>query len=499
MADATEFLDARLAAAAAIPPESRSADVLAFLECYRLEQEVLTALKAPGYQWQVTDGLKLARADYIAIGGCLHPDQLQRAVAPHTSSLLRRRGGLGQQLLALLSAETPLLALTKVATFLLPIPMSAGEASGLFSMLNEAVALLRQPTVRRRLELDLADAQQPLPRPLLTYKQLLAFFVDAASSRAMLTQGVGGSLQQQFEPAQLAALQIANKLLPKLAPDNPRLLVRAASAGVYKSRAANLYPAYISALRMADGQGSDYYMADFGYDLATEVAQTSDQAVLLDPPSTVLLWLQQGEAAHRRAKSVLPKSWIHSLAGKKMLTSPIKPWLQQLQREGDRWRPPPRELGFELYQLTMGKLHELMESPSADLLCEGCSKTAAQLRRCAGCKEVQYCRWAERDRVKQSLRRRHNHSLLAGTSTQSIGTLLSSLPPCPAAGSVRNHTGASTRLPAERRRRQRRRRLPRAAPAPAPAAELVVLTPARELRGAAGGGGRVSRATDCSS
>ena len=58
-------------------------------------------------------------------------------------------------------------------------------------MLNEAVALLLQPTVRRRLELELADAQQALPRPLLTYKQLLAFFVDAASSRAMSARWVG--------------------------------------------------------------------------------------------------------------------------------------------------------------------------------------------------------------------------------------------------------------------------------------------------------------------
>ena len=81
MEDPSEFLDARLAAAAAIPPEHRSPDVSAFLECYRLEQEVLTALKAPGYQWQVTDGLKLARADYVGLGGLLHYEQLRRAVA----------------------------------------------------------------------------------------------------------------------------------------------------------------------------------------------------------------------------------------------------------------------------------------------------------------------------------------------------------------------------------------------------------------------------------
>ena len=44
MEDPSEFLAARHAAAAAIPPERRGADISAFLECYQLEQEVLEAL-----------------------------------------------------------------------------------------------------------------------------------------------------------------------------------------------------------------------------------------------------------------------------------------------------------------------------------------------------------------------------------------------------------------------------------------------------------------------
>ena len=120
----SEFLKARLAAAAAIPPERRSADVSAFLECYQLEQEVVAAFKAPGYRWQVIDGLKLARADYICLGTPLHGAQLQVLLAPHIPSLS------GDQLHALLSNETRLFAWTKILTFIARRPFSTDRAIG---------------------------------------------------------------------------------------------------------------------------------------------------------------------------------------------------------------------------------------------------------------------------------------------------------------------------------------------------------------------------------
>lgn len=46
--DSSGFLHARLAAAAAIPPERRSADVSVFIEHCQLQQEVLDALNQRG-------------------------------------------------------------------------------------------------------------------------------------------------------------------------------------------------------------------------------------------------------------------------------------------------------------------------------------------------------------------------------------------------------------------------------------------------------------------
>ena len=65
----SEFLQERLAAAAAIPPERRSADVSAFLESCQLQQEVLEALQASGgSQFRYIKALKLDRARYVSLG-----------------------------------------------------------------------------------------------------------------------------------------------------------------------------------------------------------------------------------------------------------------------------------------------------------------------------------------------------------------------------------------------------------------------------------------------
>ena len=318
------------------------------------------------------------------MGDLLHSGELQGLVGPHMLSLVSRQSNVGQQVLAQLSVGTRLRVWTKVMTFLLLYSIPRGEAAGLEDMHNEVVTLLRQPAVRRRLERELADAQQALPRPLLTYEQLLAFFVDAALGLAMKNVGIG----IMSGPAELAA-RVADELLPGLAPDNPRLLVNAASA-IHKLGDPKHYSAMRNALLAAERQGSDYNMADCAYSLAVDAATADDQAVLQDPPSTLLRWLQQGEAAHRRCKSVLPKVWSHKLTGRKMLDPLIKPWLQQLQREGDRWRPSP-ELSFQMMQLSVRE-YVAAPPPEAAITCDGCGKRAAQLRRCGGCKEVQYCR-----------------------------------------------------------------------------------------------------------
>ena len=84
-------------------------------------------------------------------------------------------------------------------------------------------------------------------------------------------------------------------------------------------------------------------MALAGYQLAHKAIEHVNEpdtlAVLVDPPSVVLGWLKQAEAAHRRCKGVLPKLWTYKLDKAWAIASNVKPWLEQLQQEGDRWRP----------------------------------------------------------------------------------------------------------------------------------------------------------------
>ena len=254
------------------------------------------------------------------------------------------------------------------------------------------MALLRQPAMRRRLELELADAQQALPRPLLTYEQLLSFFISITCACAMMA--VIGA--RPPSSAQLAASRAAHELLPKLAPDNPRFLIPAAAATLHTSRMTNrYYPMIRSALRVAEEQGNDFYIADCAYGLAGQVIKDRGSAVPQDRPSTVLRWLEQGEAAHRRCKSVLPKQWSFPLTSKKMLALVVKPWLQQLQRDGDRWRPHPPELGSQFCLLFQRQFLDFDDTPTA---LSSVTAVAKRLRSCAGAAAAWRCSTAGEQR-----------------------------------------------------------------------------------------------------
>ena len=92
---ASEFLHARLAAAAAIPPERRSADVSTLLEYCQLQQEVLDAMAKPGGgQLTCLDALKLARAEYIAPCTLDYSPKLHQFLAEHVLGLLDGEGSM---------------------------------------------------------------------------------------------------------------------------------------------------------------------------------------------------------------------------------------------------------------------------------------------------------------------------------------------------------------------------------------------------------------------
>ena len=319
MEQPSEFLLARLAAAKAIPPERRSVDVAAFVEYIQLHQEVLEAMRKPGAKWSTVNLLKVARAENICLGDLLqYSRELQQMVAGSLLGLLRGNGTpvgtLGQQILAVLKEGSPLLgtlgtwALVMAGMGLLStIP----EAPGLLSMGNEVVVLLQQPSLRQRLTRELAAEQKHLSRQLLTYEQLLAFFVnDAVAQASNMLLAAGGKMPVNRTVLTAALAGVA--LLPKLAPDSPRLLWCAGGAAALVQGAPGVPTVYLmmrDAQRVAEAQCSEYYVALESYKMVPGYiasSATTDPAEL-DTPSTVLGWLAAAEAAHGRCKGVLPK------------------------------------------------------------------------------------------------------------------------------------------------------------------------------------------------
>ena len=262
-------------------------------------------------------------------------------------------------------------------------------------MSNAAVALMRRPAVRRRLQTELAALSQPA----LSYKELLAFFIQYGAREAILLSkdDPGASSADNRTAARLAA-----ELLPQLVPDNPRLRYTAAIMASSESPAAAGRACYFTeilpaALDVARQQGSDIYTATCGHQMAICIddwVQASAVRQGLPPPSAVLDGLQQAEAAHRRCKGLLPKGWTSLLLGFKATASPAKACLQHMQQQGDRWLRLTPGAQQEL-AAAIQDYYDCWNDPDWDknnVTCHGCGNRSLQLRACGACKEAQYCR-----------------------------------------------------------------------------------------------------------
>ena len=209
--------------------------------------------------------------------------------------------------------------------------------AGLLKMANRAVAIMRRPAMRRRLQSELGA----LPQPAMSYDELLAFFVDYGRRQAvyLLTVDATGASSADIR----TAMRVAVDLLPQLAPDNPRLRYAAAGMASFnfiESGRTCYHTMLIAALDVARQKGSDVYTARCGYQLANEIDWIIDTAVQQGrlPPSAVLGWLLEAEAAHRRCKALLPRLWIIGLGSLRASAVPAKAALQHMQQQGDRWR-----------------------------------------------------------------------------------------------------------------------------------------------------------------
>ena len=272
-------------------------------------------------------------------------------------------------------------------------------SAGLLKTFNSAVALMRRPAVRCQLRSELAA----LPHQLVSYAELLAFFIEYGSKEALLLMAEDPVASYQDI---MTASRLAGDLLPLLVPDNPRFRYTAAIMAKNvtpgpRAPGTTARACYLTMLPaacdVARQQGSDFDRAACGYLMAGAIEDwVAESAVQqgLPPPGDVLGWLQQAEAAHRRCKGVLPKQWTRELDAIRTLAAPVKASLQHMQQQGDRWRrlTPAAQQEIKAAHQVYDDDYRDPDARRKKLTCSGCGKRAPQLRTCGACREAQFCR-----------------------------------------------------------------------------------------------------------
>ena len=403
-APAADFIHARLAAATALSPERRSADVAAFIECCALQREVLAALKAPGGRLSCVDVLKLARSQLFGTNApLLYAPEVQQAAVDGLFRLLGGEGSLGQQVMACLRGDTRLVTVASVIAGLQVYRTTARMDASVLPMLNEALALMLKSPVRRQLQRKLAALEAKHGRPLLSYEQLLGLLLGIL---CLQVQDVL-VLSSYADPLVLqAACQTVAEQAPRLASSDARLAFHSTLPTKKFIGMGSGVLLLCGALRIAEQQGSDLFSSSCAYVLVYRAALEWEllgetDGAEVGPPSAALAMLAGAEAARHRCKGLMPMQWTYALGVERSLALPVKPWLEQLQREGDRWRPAPPAVREEVAAAVAAR-RELMMNPGAEFECDSCGALAAQLRRCGRCAESQYCRWVGWVGVDQS-------------------------------------------------------------------------------------------------
>ncbi|GAB4820516.1 hypothetical protein N2152v2_007562 [Parachlorella kessleri] len=108
------------------------------------------------------------------------------------------------------------------------------------------------------------------------------------------------------------------------------------------------------------------------------------------PPSAFLGWLKQARQAHERCQAVLPWQWLAGLKARQEAALAYKPWLQRQQQLGDSWQPPTVAEAGRIQAQGVKKTKEAAERFMRGR-CTNCGFSAAHLRLCGGCQQVQYC------------------------------------------------------------------------------------------------------------
>ena len=123
-------------------------------------------------------------------------------------------------------------------------------------------------------------------------------------------------------------------------------------------------------------------------------------------PSQLLAALREAEAAHVRCKRLLPTIWVAYLENLRSKAACMEEPLQlMVELQGDSLRTPNSwPAGAAILRRVVAAIarcsvamQEMDNGPTSLVLlstCSGCKSVPLTLRKCAACKQAQYCRCA---------------------------------------------------------------------------------------------------------
>lgn len=277
---------------------------------------------------------------------------------------------------------------------------TAGTASQLATLLRST--MLREVVSGQLAQLAAATGQEqaPLNVQQLQYvccclASLSADTLRSGLNLARQAAGQGVSLPPSFgrvapSAAALESLQAAGACCAatvlQLEPDNPKShCIAAFSASTQATRTGHIGRAIehsMQAYRLAAGQRNDWALAYSAHWAVVCTAGAVSMGTSFVSGSMIRAALeahQQAELALCRCKHVLPKLWIDVLQ-----IADNEPRIRHLQAALQGQHPPP-------LTPTAARMQRTFERVERAAACDGCGQSAVGLRRCARCRQAQYC------------------------------------------------------------------------------------------------------------
>ena len=282
---------------------------------------------------------------------------------------------------------------------------TAGRRIDAMRCFNKPAQKLADPAVQRRVQRQLEELASGREQqgPLLTVQQL-QYVCQHHISKHAAASAAAESPTGQLSESSTAVISSARAML-ELEPDSPRSHFAKADALTVASRgqqAKQIVERFIRVSQLGQQQRSDYWVV-YGAATALHLATRSPHGVGHSTFAAALeLFKQAAEPALRRCKRLLPERWTvvleQQVATVKALLPGAHKQVRLLEQAGRSGNNSPAAGAAVLASVAAQEAvaTEQAASTAEDrwqgrLICDGCGERALGLRRCARCKQTQYC------------------------------------------------------------------------------------------------------------